>query len=104
MNRWILIRRVRGPVYLLLFGVTALLNQWDILSFSQSWPLYLVVAGVLMLVERAAFERQTPLQPPYPGQMPVAYPPSGWQTPPPPPGTNLVPVPPSDLERSQGGQ
>jgi len=52
--RWLLIRRLRGPAYLLTFGLTALLNQWDILSFAQSWPLYLIVAGILTLAERAA--------------------------------------------------
>lgn len=106
MNRWLLIRRSRGPAFLLLFGVTALLNQWDVLSFGQSWPLYLVLAGALMLAERAAFIPQQPVQPPYPGSVPGAYPPSGWSTPQPPPqpGTNLVPATPSELERSEGGQ
>jgi hypothetical protein len=52
--RWLLVRRLRGPAYLLTFGLTALLNQWDVLSFGQSWPLYLIVAGVLTLAERAA--------------------------------------------------
>ncbi len=55
MNRWILIRRLRGPAFLLLFGLTALLNQWGALSFVKSWPLYLILAGVLTLAERAAF-------------------------------------------------
>ena len=41
MNSWLLIRRLRGPAFLLLVGITALLNQWDILSFGRSWPLYL---------------------------------------------------------------
>ena len=52
--RWLLVRRLRGPAYLLTFGLTALLNQWDVLSFGQSWPLYLIVAGALTLAERAA--------------------------------------------------
>lgn len=55
MNRWLTIRRLRGPAFLLLFGVTALLNQWGILSFGRSWPLYLILLGVLSLMERAAF-------------------------------------------------
>ena len=52
--RWLLIRRLRGPVYLLTFAATALLHQWDILGFGQSWPLYLIVAGILTLAERAS--------------------------------------------------
>ena len=46
MNSWLLIRRLRGPAFLILVGVTALLNQWGVLSFSRSWPLYLILAGV----------------------------------------------------------
>lgn len=107
MNRWLQIRRLRGPAFLLMFGVTALLHEWHILSFGQSWPLYLVLAGVLTLAERAAFQR------PDPSQMPPQYPPyagypaapsSGWQTTPPAPGSSIVPAPPTDLERSEGGR
>jgi hypothetical protein len=110
MNRWLLIRRLRGPAFLLMFGVTALLHEWHILSFGQSWPLYLVLAGVLALAERAAFEVPDPSQmppqyPPYAGYPPQP-PPSGWQTPP-SPGTGIVPAPPSDIahnDRTEGGR
>jgi hypothetical protein len=111
MNRWLLIRRLRGPAFLLMFGVTALLHEWHILSFGQSWPLYLVLAGVLALAERAAFEVPDPSQmppqyPPYAGYPPQP-PPSGWTTPSSPasPGTGIVPAPPSDIahnDRTEG--
>ncbi len=108
MNRWLLIRRLRGPAFLLMFGVTALLHEWHILSFGQSWPLYLVLAGVLALAERAAFEAPDPSQmPPYAGGYPPQQPaPSGWTTPSSSssPGTGIVPAPPSDLERTEGGR
>src|SRR5258707_15735288 len=74
MNRWLLIRRLRGPAFLLMFGVAALLHEWHILSFGQSWPLYLVLAGVLALAERAAFEAPDPSQVPQ-------YPPCGQLSP-----------------------
>jgi hypothetical protein len=54
MNRYILIRRLRGPAFLLLVGVIALLAQADILTWGESWPLFLILAGVLLLAERAA--------------------------------------------------
>jgi hypothetical protein len=54
MNRYILIRRLRGPAFLLLVGVNALLAQANILGWSQSWPFYLILAGALLLAERAA--------------------------------------------------
>jgi hypothetical protein len=57
MTSWLLIRRLRGPAFLLLVGITALLNQWDILSFSRSWPLYLILFGVMSLAERAALSQ-----------------------------------------------
>ena len=37
MNRYILIRRLRGPAFLLLVGVIALLAQFGILSWGRSW-------------------------------------------------------------------
>jgi hypothetical protein len=54
MNRYILIRRLRGPAVLLLIGVMALLSQANILGWGQSWPLILILLGLLLLAERAA--------------------------------------------------
>ena len=77
MNAWLLIRRLRGPAFLILVGITALLNQWGVLSFTRSWPLYLILAGVLGLAERAAIAAAPPAAPPgypgYPGAYPGAY-------------------------------
>lgn len=50
----LLIRRIRGPVFLLCFALTAILAQWHVLSFAQSWPLYLLTAGFLRLAEAVA--------------------------------------------------
>lgn len=110
MNTWLLIRRLRGPAFLLMFGVTALLHEWHILSFSQSWPLYLVLAGVLALAERAAFQVPDPSQMPPQQYPPYGYPPqaapTGWQTPPASPGTGIVPAPSNEIaknDRTEGG-
>jgi hypothetical protein len=54
MNRYILIRRLRAPAFLLLVGVIALLDEANVLSWGQCWPLFLILAGVLLLAERAA--------------------------------------------------
>ncbi|MGB6689244.1 MAG: hypothetical protein WBE76_15525 [Terracidiphilus sp.] len=70
MNRYIFIRRLRGPAFLVLVGVLALLAQAHILGWGQSWPLYLILAGVLLLAERAALasEGYPPFSgTPYPG-------------------------------------
>jgi hypothetical protein len=72
VNRYILIRRLRGPAFLLLVGINALLAQSHILGWGSSWPFYLILAGVLALAERAALASTDPTQqPPYPG---VPYP------------------------------
>ena len=55
MNRWYGIHRLRGAGFLILVGVLALLNQWNILRWRESWPLFLIVFGLLMLAERAAW-------------------------------------------------
>ncbi len=68
MSRYILIRRLRGPAFLLMVGVIALLAQAHILSWGKSWPLYLILWGVLMLAERAALAAEGGYPPgPYPG-------------------------------------
>ncbi|HUV69239.1 MAG TPA: DUF5668 domain-containing protein [Terracidiphilus sp.] len=68
MNRYILIRRLRGPAFLLLVGGLALLNQANIMSWGKSWPFFLILAGVLALAERAALASGEGYPPPqYPG-------------------------------------
>lgn len=112
--RWLLIRRLRGPAYLLTFGLTALLNQWDVLTFGQSWPFYLIVAGLLTLTERAALTGSpVPYDPaaggqygapPY-GQAPYGVPyPAPSQTPYQSTGTSVVPTTPGVHGNDPGGR
>lgn len=55
MNRYILIRRLRGPAILVLAGVIALLHEAGLVEFwSLFFPLLLITIGVLKLAERAA--------------------------------------------------
>jgi hypothetical protein len=55
MNRYILIRRLRGPAILLLVGIVALLHEADLVDgWSIFFPLLLILIGVLKLAERAA--------------------------------------------------
>ncbi len=78
MNRWLLIRRMRWPAFLILFGITALLNQWRILAFHRSWPLYIILAGVMLLAERTALPADPPLPPPPLSPTPFSGQPYGW--------------------------
>ena len=54
MSHYIMIRRLRGPAFVLLVGVNALLAQSHILGWGKSWPFYLIRAGLFALAERAA--------------------------------------------------
>lgn len=92
MNRYIMIRRLRGPAFLLLIGVLALLAQTHVLSWGRSWPLYLIMAGVFLLAERAALAGEGGYPPaPYPGAVnPNA--PTGAPTYPMPTGSAIVPA------------
>jgi hypothetical protein len=56
MSRYILIRRLRGPVILLLMGTLALLHQMGVIPYFWRlfWPLLLITVGLLLLAERAA--------------------------------------------------
>ena len=79
MNSWLLIRRLRGPAFVILVGINCLLHEWGILSFGRSWPLYLILAGVLGLAERAAWVALPPPaypQYPYPSYPASTVPPS----------------------------
>ena len=124
MNRYIFIRRLRGPAILLLIGGVELLHQMGVLSRSWGWiwPLGLILMGVFWLAERAALHGEDgypqgpyPYQAPYPPQYQPPYPgaPYGAQfsgagpvaAAPQQPGTAIVPARTNDFESgSNGGQ
>ena len=67
MNRYILIRRLRGPAILLLLGTILLMHQAGLVDFwSLFFPLLLILIGVLKLAERAALASAGD-ETPYPG-------------------------------------
>lgn len=68
MNRYIMIRRLRGPAILLLIGVLALLHEMGLVShfWHLFWPLLFILVGVILLAERAALSSEGGY-PPYPG-------------------------------------
>jgi len=59
MTQWVLIRRLRGPAFVLLVGIMAMLHEWTDFGFTRSWPLFLILAGVFALAERAALAQAT---------------------------------------------
>jgi hypothetical protein len=70
------IRAIKGPVILITLGVLFALQSFNIYGFDQTWPVLLIVIGLLSLLGRGA-----PQPPPPPG--PMAPPPNyNWQPPP----------------------
>ena len=71
MNRtYMLLRAARGPMLLITLGALLLLDRMSELGFARSWPLLVIVLGVLKLAERAALhagENQPQGPPPPPG-------------------------------------
>jgi hypothetical protein len=99
VNQFLFLQRIQGPALLLTFGVAALLDQWHILSFGRSWPLYLIVLGVLKLAQRAALANAEP--PPYPAAGYPGYQPSPGAPVAPAHGSSaLVPTDPSQIHDS----
>ena len=92
MNRYTLLCRLNGPAFLLLTGVLALLNEANILRWHKSWPLYLILWGVLKLAQRAALSGLDTEggYPGYPGYYPPV--PAGGPTVPPSNPTSVVPA------------
>src|SRR5579883_2369736 len=72
-----MIRAIRGPVTLITIGALFALNNFTQYRFDQTWPVILIVFGLLSLLGRS-MERV----PPPPVRPPNAQ---GWYPPPPPP-------------------
>jgi hypothetical protein len=108
VNRYIMIRRLRGPAFLLLVGINALLAQAHILGWGKSWPFYLILWGVMMLAERAALaaEGGYPTYPgaPYAGPIqPGPVPPGAGTGVPPYPGQQAAIVPAHEYDKNPDG-
>jgi hypothetical protein len=81
-----ILQAARGPVLLITIGVLFAIDQAGI-SFTRTWPMILIVLGVMKLLERIA---GPPVVPPYTapryGAPPYAPPqPPPYGPPPPPP-------------------
>ena len=71
------IRAIRGPVTLITIGVLFALNNFTRYGFDQTWPVILIVFGLLSLLRRGmqpAGPANAPNMPPPP---PYSYPPPG---------------------------
>lgn len=64
MNTSNLLRAIRGPILLITFGSLLAVDQLGPYGFSRTWPVLIIVYGVLKLIEKTA-------------DRPAAYPPAG---------------------------
>lgn len=78
----LLAQAVRGPVLLITVGILFAMHQAGVASFARTWPLIVIVLGVMKLIERMV----APPGPPVPPYEPPPYPSYGAPPPPPPPG------------------
>jgi hypothetical protein len=72
------IRAIRGPIILITVGVLFALQSFNIYGFDQTWPVLLIVIGLLSLCGRAVQSAQ-----PGPGSNPGVPPPPNYNWPPP---------------------
>lgn len=70
------VRAIRGPITLITIGVLFAFNNFTPYRFEQTWPVILIVFGLMSLLGRSV-ER---VQGPAPRQ---PFPPTGFQAPPP---------------------
>ena len=61
-----LLGAIRGPILLITVGVLFALDHNGGFGFRQSWPVLLVVAGILKLLERSTQSAPPPPPPPPP--------------------------------------
>jgi hypothetical protein len=83
---------LRGSIWVILVGVLFLLDSFDILSWSHSWPLFIIVAGLMAVFQRVSYNSAAAVAYPYPTP-PTAPPPTS-------PGTSIVPSNQHDQEGS----
>jgi hypothetical protein len=70
-----ILRAVRGPITLITVGVLFALNNFTAYSFDKTWPVLLIVFGLLSLAKRGL----EPVPPPPPPAQP--YPPPAYAYP-----------------------
>ena len=65
-RRAMFLRAIRGPILLITIGTLFVWEQANVISFTRTWPLILIVLGILRLLERIASPGIYPTPPPPP--------------------------------------
>lgn len=95
-NSYNVIRAIRGPITLITLGILFALQNFTRWGFDQTWPVLLIVFGLLSLMQRGAAPPRPPMPPPPPrgytsggyAQSPYSQTPTGGTSTTPPPGSS----------------
>jgi uncharacterized membrane protein len=65
-RRALFAQAIRGPILLITIGILFALHQAGVLPIQRTWPLILIVIGLMKLVERTAAPPSVMYPPPSP--------------------------------------
>jgi Domain of unknown function (DUF5668) len=51
---------IRGPILLITIGVLFAMHEAGVLQFSRTWPLIIIMIGLLKLIERMVMPQSPP--------------------------------------------
>lgn len=57
---YMLVRALRGPLLLMALGGLLALHRFEDLSFAKTWPVLLILLGVMKLLERMTLQAGQP--------------------------------------------
>jgi hypothetical protein len=69
------LRAIRGPIMVITVGVLFALNNFTPYSFGETWPVLIIVAGLISLLGRGTAPPPQPPPPPYSTYQPPVAPP-----------------------------
>jgi hypothetical protein len=72
-NSYQIIRAIRGPITLITLGALFALQNFTRFGFDQTWPVLLIVFGLLSLMQRGAAPPRATQMPPGPPPPPRGY-------------------------------
>ena len=78
------IKGLMGPIMLITLGSLVAIDYAGVYGFWRTWPILIIVFGVLKLLERASAKPAPPYTQNYPGNYPGQYPGNT------PPGGNAI--------------
>lgn len=67
-RRALFVQAIRGPILLITLGVLFAIQQAGFISLYRTWPLIIIMIGILKLIERMAVQHPstTPVRGPQP--------------------------------------